>query len=93
MEKPVQQLSEGKDGEKDKELLGLQKEPMAASQPLTLTASILRQQERKVGTFVNEFVVFVGRRSIVFIGRVVFQWEDWQRRPAGSWSWSEKEAK
>ncbi|KAL4335188.1 hypothetical protein GQ457_07G032660 [Hibiscus cannabinus] len=48
-EKPVQQFSEGKDGEKDKELLSPQKEKMPAPQSLTLTASILRQQERKVG--------------------------------------------
>ncbi|KAK8645812.1 hypothetical protein V6N13_119623 [Hibiscus sabdariffa] len=48
-EKPVQQFSEGKDGEKDKELLSPQKETMPALQSLTLTASILRQQERKVG--------------------------------------------
>ncbi|GMI91919.1 hypothetical protein like AT5G57970 [Hibiscus trionum] len=48
-EKPVQQFSEGKDGEKDKELLSPQKEPMPAPQSLTLTASILRQQERRVG--------------------------------------------
>ncbi|KAE8656927.1 Detected protein of unknown function [Hibiscus syriacus] len=47
-EKSVHLFSEGKDGEKDKELLGLQKEPMPAPQSLTLTASILRQQERKV---------------------------------------------
>ncbi|KAK9022503.1 hypothetical protein V6N11_002762 [Hibiscus sabdariffa] len=49
-EKPVQQFSEGKDGEKDKELVSPQKEPMPAPQSLTLTASILRQQERKVGS-------------------------------------------
>lgn len=49
--KPVQQTPEGKDKEKDKELLTPQKKPTPAPQSLTLTASILRQQERKAGKF------------------------------------------
>ncbi|XP_022724820.1 uncharacterized protein LOC111281358 [Durio zibethinus] len=48
-EKPVQQTDEGKDNEKDKELLSPQQKPMPIPQSLTLTASTLRQQERKVG--------------------------------------------
>ncbi|XVE89154.1 hypothetical protein DITRI_Ditri19aG0127800 [Diplodiscus trichospermus] len=47
--KPVQQTDEGKDKEKDKELLSPQKKPMPVPQSLTLTASILKQQERKLG--------------------------------------------
>lgn len=49
--KPVQQTPEGKDKEKVKELVTPQKKPTPASQSLTLTASILRQQERKAGNF------------------------------------------
>lgn len=49
--KPVQQTPEGKDKEKVKELLTPQKKPTPAPQSLTLTASILRQQERKAGNF------------------------------------------
>lgn len=49
--KPVQQTPEGKDKEKVKELLTPQKKPTPAPQSLTLTASILRQQERMAGNF------------------------------------------
>ncbi|MBA0866161.1 hypothetical protein Goshw_018479 [Gossypium schwendimanii] len=49
--KPVQQTPEGKDKEKVKELVTPQKKPTTAPQSLTLTASILRQQERKAGNF------------------------------------------
>ena len=53
VKKPVQQTDEGKEKEKekDKELLSPQKKPMPVPQSVTLTASILRQQERKVGNF------------------------------------------
>ncbi|XWS19152.1 hypothetical protein CRYUN_Cryun32bG0107500 [Craigia yunnanensis] len=47
VKKPVQQIEEGKEKEKDKELLNPQKKPMPV--PRSLTASILRQQERKLG--------------------------------------------
>ena len=49
VKKPVQQTDEGKEKEKDKELLSPQKKPMPVPQSVTLTASILRQQERKAG--------------------------------------------
>ncbi|XVE91214.1 hypothetical protein DITRI_Ditri20bG0136400 [Diplodiscus trichospermus] len=49
VKKTVQQTEEGKDKEKDKELLSPQKKPMPVAQSLTLTASILKQQERKAG--------------------------------------------
>ncbi|MBA0836335.1 hypothetical protein Goarm_008562, partial [Gossypium armourianum] len=49
--KPVHQTPEGKDKEKVKELVTPQKKPTPAPQSLTLTASILRQQERKAGNF------------------------------------------
>ncbi|KHF97803.1 putative GMP synthase [glutamine-hydrolyzing] [Gossypium arboreum] len=49
--KQVQQTPEGKDKEKVKELLTPQKKPTPAPQSLTLTASILRQQERMAGNF------------------------------------------
>ncbi|XVF24663.1 hypothetical protein REPUB_Repub13aG0146600 [Reevesia pubescens] len=48
VKKPVQQTDEG-EKEKDKELLSPEKKPMPVPQSLTLTASILRQQERKAG--------------------------------------------
>lgn len=46
------------------------------------------------GEIVDELVLFVRRRSIVFIHRIVVEWEDW-RRAAGwwGWSWSEEETK
>lgn len=46
--KPVQQTGEGKDKDKAKEFICPQKKPIVP-QSLTLTASILRQQETKVG--------------------------------------------
>ncbi|EOY26054.1 hypothetical protein QUC31_011909 [Theobroma cacao] len=48
-EKPVQETGERQEKEKEKEFLSPQKQQMPVPQSLTLTASILRQQERKAG--------------------------------------------